>query len=271
MFRRTNWYFRALLVIGLLGLISWGGGRLLWPASGKSAKFSSSSSKSIGSSITPKSISNSLLTKFRSAPAKPQTTAEARAAEVYGKLPLSFECNSGQSDSQVKYLARASGYNLFLSPAETLFGFKSGTRSSSLQMQFAGANEQARLVGEQMLSTKSNYFLGNNEQKWRTQIENFKQVKDEQLYPGIDLFYEGDNQQLKYRFELETGADPKAISMRLKGAESIELDQNSEMVVRGQWGEVRYSKASFYQQGVDGEKQAIEGQYLIKSKREAGF
>ena len=39
-----------------------------------------------------------------------------RVAESYGKLPLSFEANRGQTDAQVKFIARGSGYSLFLTP-----------------------------------------------------------------------------------------------------------------------------------------------------------
>jgi hypothetical protein len=34
----------------------------------------------------------------------------------YGKLPLSFEPNKGQTDREVKFLTRSSGYALFLTP-----------------------------------------------------------------------------------------------------------------------------------------------------------
>jgi hypothetical protein len=34
--------------------------------------------------------------------------------EAYGRLPLSFEANRGQSTRQVKFLSRGPGYNLFL-------------------------------------------------------------------------------------------------------------------------------------------------------------
>ena len=34
--------------------------------------------------------------------------------KAYGKLPLSFEINRGQTDSRVKFLSRGSGYSLFL-------------------------------------------------------------------------------------------------------------------------------------------------------------
>ena len=37
-----------------------------------------------------------------------------KVLDSYGKLPLSFEANRGQVDSQVKFVSRASGYTLFL-------------------------------------------------------------------------------------------------------------------------------------------------------------
>lgn len=47
-------------------------------------------------------------------------TPQATIAERYGKLPLSFEPNQGQSDAQVKFLSRGQGYSLFFTPSEAV-------------------------------------------------------------------------------------------------------------------------------------------------------
>src|SRR2546429_583971 len=44
--------------------------------------------------------------------------SKARVSENYGKLPLSFEVNQGQTDGQVKFLSRGNGYSLFLTSTE---------------------------------------------------------------------------------------------------------------------------------------------------------
>jgi hypothetical protein len=49
---------------------------------------------------------------------KPDPAARARVAASYGKLALSFEKNNGQTDQQVKFLSRRSGYTLFLTSNE---------------------------------------------------------------------------------------------------------------------------------------------------------
>jgi hypothetical protein len=50
--------------------------------------------------------------------------APAGVAERYGKLPLSFEANQGQTDARVKFLARGPGYALFLTADEAVLSLR---------------------------------------------------------------------------------------------------------------------------------------------------
>ena len=52
----------------------------------------------------------------------------ARIVESYGKLPLAFEANQGQSDPQVKFLSRGAGYSLFLTPNEAVLALHEASR-----------------------------------------------------------------------------------------------------------------------------------------------
>jgi len=49
-------------------------------------------------------------------PMTPQST-KAEIADRYGKLPLSFQSNEGQTDRDVKFLSHGPGYDLFLTAA----------------------------------------------------------------------------------------------------------------------------------------------------------
>ena len=44
------------------------------------------------------------------ATAQPDAATKARLNEAYGQLPLSFEANVGQTDPQVDFISRGSGY-----------------------------------------------------------------------------------------------------------------------------------------------------------------
>src|SRR5690348_17027348 len=50
--------------------------------------------------------------------------AQWRVIDNYGKLPLSFEENQGQTDSNVRFVSRGAGYNLFLTADEAVLSLK---------------------------------------------------------------------------------------------------------------------------------------------------
>src|SRR5688572_7284710 len=43
----------------------------------------------------------------------PDGTTRAQITEAFGRLPMRFEANKGQSDEKVKFLSRGNGYTLF--------------------------------------------------------------------------------------------------------------------------------------------------------------
>ena len=45
---------------------------------------------------------------------RPYSGTTARLEKAYGRLPLSFEANRGQTNRQVEFLSRGPGYTLFL-------------------------------------------------------------------------------------------------------------------------------------------------------------
>jgi hypothetical protein len=59
---------------------------------------------------------NGMVDPVRAAVHRADTVATARISRAYGQLPLSFEANQGQTNSQIDFLARGSGYTLFVSP-----------------------------------------------------------------------------------------------------------------------------------------------------------
>ena len=91
----------------------------------------------------------------------------AHASVQYGKLPLAFEPNLGQSNGQAKYLAHGDGYSLFLASNEAVLVLgqssknKSGLHAQSnvLRMQLVDANQAALFSAIDELPGKANYFL----------------------------------------------------------------------------------------------------------------
>ncbi|MCA1656159.1 MAG: hypothetical protein LC713_00300, partial [Actinobacteria bacterium] len=106
--------------------------------------------------------------------APPSAKAAARA---YGRLPLRFEANRGQSAHQVRYIARGAGYTLFLTPREAVLSLarpvgrshvpprRGAARrhpqkviSSVLRMRLLGAEAHPRVAGVDRLAGSTNYL-----------------------------------------------------------------------------------------------------------------
>jgi hypothetical protein len=298
-----------------------------------------------------------------------EPVVRARAVEFYGKLPLSFEANRGQTDRQVKFLSRGSGYSLFLAGNEAVLSLRKRSAVSHqlsafsrlrpsglvaqhslsevaalpkdllptteqlkesfaprdeaqipnaesqtpavLRMKLVGANERAKVTGLEKLPGKSNYFIGNDPKKWRTNVPNYAKVKYANVYPGIDLVYYGNQGQLEYDFVVQPGADPRQIALdvgaglvpaqghpqelalnAVKGV-PLQLDGNGDLVVGTDDGEVIFHKPVVCQpednrqssvvnrpwsstkdkgQGTkDGGKHYVDGRYVLTSDQSVAF
>src|SRR5688572_3861552 len=104
---------------------------------------------------------------------RPLNAAErSQITEAFHQQPLRFEANLGQTDAEVKFLARGLGYSLFLTANEAVFslskddGGKSETScrlspfpsrlpppcgrasQTALRMKLLGANRAARVSGQ---------------------------------------------------------------------------------------------------------------------------
>ena len=81
-----------------------------------------------------------------SAPSEPAVDeTERRALDAYGKLPLSFVPNRGQTDKRVRYYAQGPGFGFYLTADKAVLSFTKGERGTALELRFAGANPDARL------------------------------------------------------------------------------------------------------------------------------
>jgi hypothetical protein len=209
----------------------------------------------------------------------------AVADRNYGKAPIAFEPNVGQSDPQVRFVARADGYTLFLTPAETVFLLKSAAkedsplsqaksasgRGSALRLRFLHANDAAPMEGSEQLPGKVNYFRGNDPNNWRTEIPTFARVSHRGLYSGIDVVYYGNQKQLEYDFVVAPGADPRAIALSFSGAKKIKVDANGDLVISTAAGEVRMRRPLAYQQSENGERRIIAANYTLRGSHGAAI
>ncbi len=168
------------------------------------------------------------LTSVNAFPQISPSRPDPRVVASYGKLPLSFEVNQGQTDPSVQYLSLGQGYTLLLRPNRAVFALRNSTgasrQSSAIDIALAGANPNAAASREDPQITRTNYFLGNNPALWKTGIPNYGRIRYRSVYDGVDLLYYGNQHRLEHDFIVAPHADPSKIVLSLNGARRVTLD-----------------------------------------------
>ena len=220
--------------------------------------------------------------------------AQARIQAGYGRLPMHFEPNLGQTADEVKFVARGPGYTLFLTADEAVLALRPSRPASDRAdprhrrrpfdleatdprrraRRYAGAVIRTRLEGAtrnfapqpeglEKLPGISNYFLGSDPAKWRTHVPHYQRVRYPNVYPGIDLVYYGNPQRLEHDFIVAPGADPAVIQLAISGAEQATVNSDGDLVLKVLGGEVVQQAPKIYQV-IDGQPRAVTGRYVLR-------
>jgi hypothetical protein len=217
---------------------------------------------------------------------------QPRLSVGYGKLPLSFEVNQGQSDERVKFLARGQGYGIFLTPAEAVLSLRverpvihapvehaaTGRRAEPdapgqpavVRMRLVGANRHPELTGLDPLPGTSNYFIGNDPERWQRDVPHYARVKSAGVYPGVDLVYYGNQRQLEYDFVVAPGADPSRIALAFDGVRTLSLDPHGNLVLGTSQGDLVQHKPVIYQD-IGGTRRPVVGRYVLRASQRVSF
>lgn len=99
------------------------------------------------------------------------------------------------------------------------------------RLQFLGANRTPAIIPSQQQDGVVHSFLGNTAATWRTDLPTYAGVRYAELYPGIDLQYEGQDGALKGTWVVAPGSDPTIIQWRYAGGRSTRLNDQGAIVV----------------------------------------
>jgi len=223
------------------------------------------------------------------------TTPQVNVTSI-ASMPLAFTENQGQWDDQVKFRSDAGGATMWFTPDGAYYQFTRRVRlgdpvivspppggrddlmecepdefeTMMIGVTFVGANPNPGVVGEDLTAYKCNYFIGNDQSKWHTDVPNYRAVIYEDIYPGIDLKYYGNGKQMEYDWVVPPFADYSKIKIRYDGSLSMSVSPSGELAVKTKWGTVVEQRPVVYQV-VNNLRVPVEGEYVLKGDNCFGF
>ena len=144
-------------------------------------------------------------------------------------------------------------------------------QAAVVRMRLEGAthNPAPAVAGLERQPGISNYILGNDPAKWRSGVPHYARVQYDQVYPGIDLVFYGNPQQLEYDLVVAPGADPGQIRLSFEGVDGMRIDGEENLVLAVAGGEI-VQKAPRVFQWVEGQKRVVAGRYVLLEGSVAG-
>ncbi|MBT29167.1 MAG: PKD domain-containing protein [Thalassobius sp.] len=208
--------------------------------------------------------------------------------------PFLFKENKNQWDSDILYRADLPGGYLFLQNGAFTYVFydesavqakhqhanssasnrvsvadlpdNSGTIGAhGFQVNFYKSSSDVNVVPLNPFSNSYNYFLGNNPEKWASNVKAYSQIIYQGLYDGIDLKYYHNGEDFKYEFIVAPGSNTKKIKMDYEGQSEIELI-NGNLYIRTTVNELIEQKPYSYQI-INGVKKEVVTEFSLKNKR----
>lgn len=211
--------------------------------------------------------------------------AKARVQEAYSRLPLYFIPNDGQVDKEVMFYERSHGHAAFFTREGVYLtlikdqgledrrdkGERGGLYPESeitgptfemIKLTPVGANKDPEIVPEGLQHSKVNYFIGNDPEKWRTDIPTFKALLYKEVYEGIDIRYYGNNRQLEYDVLVKPGADPSIVRFAYEGIEGLKVTEEGDLEISLGEEKLTQKRPHIYQE-IEDKRIEVEGRFLV--------
>jgi hypothetical protein len=206
------------------------------------------------------------------------TTPQISSTRKPGRRPVSFETNTGHYDPSIRFVARQGksaialrddGASLVLRPRAP-----SDDPTASKPIVLRLAPDGARKIEprpEGLLASKTNYFLGSDPSKWRTDVPSYTRVTYPSVLPNVDLVYHADNGALEYDLVVAPGADVDRVVMNVSGADSISLTERGDLRIHTSAGDLIQPPPVAYQRRMDGQRSPIGSSYRLVGENSVGF
>ena len=118
--------------------------------------------------------------------------------------------------------------------------------TARIDVSLLGANPNARLVASDPDDAYLNFYNGPIGLNGLTNVPTYHTVTYQNVYPGIDMVFSADEQQLEYSFILHPGANPKKIRLQFTGCDQLAINHLNDLDMNNQKGWITQKAPSAY-------------------------
>jgi len=145
--------------------------------------------------------------------------------------------------------------------AETILESKI-IHSQIIRSKFFTSSWSGEVVEQNASSHYRNYFIGNDQSKWKSNLKSYHSVQLKNFYPKIDLVVNGESDNLKYSFVVQANTPINQIQYVVTGANSISIDEKGNLRIQNDFGEI-IEESPIAWNIIDGEKKEVNVKFEL--------
>lgn len=160
---------------------------------------------------------------------------------------LRFTENKGQWESNIDFMVRMNNGNMFIEKNKItyfLFDYQKfrtfhtggaglyGDKipAHAYEVIFENCRQDLKPLHTDALNYYENFYIGDNKEKWKSNVISYKRVVYPELYPSVDLEFVTNDRQLKYNFHVKPGGDYHSIQLKYNGTNGIHVKDGKLLV-----------------------------------------
>ena len=132
-----------------------------------------------------------------------------------------------------------------------------------VHLNFRGSNEVINIEKKDPSSNYFNFFKGNDQKKWTSEVHSYSEAILKNFYQGIDFKISGINNEVKYEFIVQKNSDPSQIILDYSGQKKIQIDKKGNLILETDLGKVIEDKPVAYQL-INGQRKEVKCRFILK-------
>ncbi len=205
------------------------------------------------------------------ASAAPESAPSSSAMRAIQARQLRFERNQGQAPRGVRYLSRGQSHQLSVYEDGMALSALAGDGAlSSARLRFVDAQRGGSFEEREPVDARTHYLHGADPARWVRGVQQMRQLRYAEIYPGIDLVYYSRDGELEFDLVVKPGADPGLIRLQASGAKAPFIDADGHLLLDGEGGVLRVHRPVL-QQNIEGQRITLDARWVLGERGAVRF
>jgi len=132
----------------------------------------------------------------------------------------------------------------------------------TIHSHFVNSSWQGAVIESDSSAFYKNYFLGNDNTSWRSNIHAYQTLELLEFYPGIDLILQTSPTDIKYSFRVSPGVDPSIIQLYYEGMSHLKVEPN-QIEIQTRFGSIFEKDLKVWNEGYEGETIEVKAEFVV--------